>query len=188
MNPSAALLRRIASLPLLVLLLALCLSRQLALGQQTQSQPNISSQLQPVPLRHLYWHFLIHQSDLDAFAAKLNAEGRGGESIRDILQRRLGFSDADYAPIRASSQRLATELKPIQAQLNALQGSAWNPTQALSLLTQRESYIDQEISNLSTELSPKDRAALESFMTTFFAPKNVSATFTAASNGEAVQQ
>jgi hypothetical protein len=172
----------------LVILLLLGVSTPLAIGQQTQSQPNSTSQLQPVSLPHLYWHFLIHQSELDAFAAKLDAQRRGGDAIRNNLQRQLGFSNADYAPIRASSQRLATELKPIETELRSIEGPAWNPNQAATLIAERETYIDREINTLSTELSPQNKAALERFMTQFFAPKNISAVIAAASSGKAVQQ
>jgi hypothetical protein len=171
----------------LVLLLMLGASAPLTIGQQMQSQPNAITKLKPVSLSHLYWHFLIHQSKLDAFAAKLDAEGRGGDAIRNDLQRRLGFTDAEYAPIRASSKRLAAELKPIEAKLRSLQGHAGNSSQAMTLIAEREIYIDKEINTLSTELSPQNKAKLEKFMTQFFAPKNISAAFAAASNGQAVQ-
>lgn len=172
----------------LVLLLVVGVSLPLALGQQTQSQPNASSELKPVSLPHLYWHFLIHQSELDAMAAKLDAQRLGGDAIRSDLQKQLGFSDADYAPIRASSQRLATELNPIEAKLRSFEGPNWNPSQVTSLIAEREIYIDREINTLSTELSPQNKAALEKFMVQFFAPKNISAMIAAATNGKAVQQ
>ena len=163
----------------LVLLLMLGASAPLIIGQQMQSQPNASTtNLKPVSLPHLYWHFLIHQSRLDAFAAKLDAEGRGGDAIRNDLQRRLGFTDAEYAPIRASSKRLAAELKPIEAQLQSLQGHAGDSSQAMTLIAEREIYINKEINTLSTELSPQNKAKLEKFMTQFFAPKNISAVST----------
>jgi hypothetical protein len=98
MHTSKSLHRRIASPPLLGLLFLLCACAHLAIGQQTQSQPNASSQLKPVSLPHLYWHFLIHQSELDAFAAKLDAQGQA-EGLRNDLQTQLGFSDGDYAAV-----------------------------------------------------------------------------------------
>lgn len=188
MNPIAVLPSRVLMPPILGFLLLLCASAHPAIGQQTQSQPNASSQLQPVSLPHLYWHFLIHQSELDAFAAKLTAQGQDGQALRNDLQNRLGFSDADYAPIRTASQQLTSQLQPIEAQLKALQGSAWNPSQVQALIAQRENYIDNEVYNLSVELPTKKKVALESFMTSFFAPKNVSTAIAAASNGKAVQQ
>ena len=168
--------------PILGFLLLLCASAHPAIGQQTQSQPNASSQLKPVSLPHLYWHFLIHQSELDAFAAKLTAQGQDGQALRNDMQTRLSFSDADYAPIRTASQQLTSELQPIETQLKALQGSAWNPSEVQALISQRETDINNEVHNLSTELSAQNKAALESFMTSFFAPKPVTATVTPTSN------
>jgi hypothetical protein len=174
--------------PLLGLLLFLCVSTHPAIGQQVQNQPNALSQVKPVSLPHLYWHFLIHQSELDALAAKLNANGKNGQVLRNDLQTRLGFSDADFAPIRTASQQLAAELQPIEAQLKALQGPAWDPTRVRDLIAQREADIDNVVYDLSIELTPKNKAALENFMTSFFAPKNVSAAFATTSNGKAAQQ
>jgi hypothetical protein len=171
-----------------MLLFLLCASAHPAIGQQAQSQPSTAPQLQPVPLAHLYWHFLIHQNDLDTFAAKLTAEGKEGQALRNYLQTKLGFSDGDYAPIRTSSQRLAAELVPINTQLKSLHGSASNASQIQSLISQRETYIGNEVYNLSIELSAQNKAALEAFMRNFFAPKSVSAAVPATSNGKVVQQ
>lgn len=188
MNGFKFLLRRLRLPKLAAVLLALCALPLQVTGQALQSQPSPSSQLQPVSLPHLYWHFLIHQSELDAFAAKLTAKGQDGQALRNDMQTRLGFSDADYAPIRTASQQLTAELQPIESQLKALQGSAWSPNQVRALIAQRETYIRNAVYTLSIELSPQNKAALESFMTAFFAPKNVSAAISAAGNAKAVQQ
>jgi hypothetical protein len=190
MNPIAVLPSRVLMPPILGFLLLLCASAHPAIGQQTQSQPNAPAQLKPVSLPHLYWHFLIHQSELDALAAKLTAKGQDGQALRNDMQTRLGFSDADYAPVRTASQQLASELQPVEAQLNALQGSAWNPSQVQALIAQREADINNVVYNLSIELSAQNKVALESFMTGFFAPKNVSTAVAPASSstGKAVQQ
>jgi len=177
MHPRTALPSRIPSLSLLILLPLLCVSTHLAIGQQTQSRPNAPAQLKPVPPPHLYWHFLMHQSELDAAAAQLQTKGKNGNPLRNDLQIRLGFSDADYAPIRTSSQRLAAELKPIQEQLKALGSSPANASQAHALIAQREAYISNEIYNLSLELTPQNKIALENFMAQFFAPKQIAFKF-----------
>lgn len=188
MLPVAVHPRRIPSLPLLMLLFLPCANAHPAIGQQAQNPPSAASQLKPVSVPHLYWHFLIHQNELDTLAAKLTAEGKDGQALRNDLQTKLGFSDGDYAPIRTSSQQLAAELGPIEAQLKALRGSASNASQIQALFAQRESFIGNEVYNLSAELSAQNKAALETFMQNFFAPKNVSATVPAASKGKAVQQ
>jgi hypothetical protein len=124
-------------------------------------------------------------------AAQFQAKGRNGNPLRNDLQTRLGFSDSDYAPIRTSSQRLASELKPLDAQLKALPRTAANVGQTQALIAERESYINNEVYNLSLELSPQNKTALENFMAQFFAPKQL--TFKSPAVGEspagkAVQQ
>jgi hypothetical protein len=190
MNPIAVLRRRVPMSPLLGLLLLLCVSTHPAIGQQVQSQPHAPVQLKPVSLPHLYWHFLIHQSRLDAFAAKLTAEGHDGQALRNDLQTRLGFSDTEYAPIRTASQQLATELQPIEAQLKALQGSTSDPARVQALIAQREADINNVVYDLSIELSPQNKVTLERFMKNFFAPKTVSTAVvrTSISTGKAAQQ
>lgn len=176
--------RRLPSPKLVALVLALCaLPLQLA-AQAAQNPTGTSSQLKPLSVPHLYWHFLIHQSELDAYAAKLTAEGYNGKALRDDMQIRLGFSDADYAPIRTSSQQLASELQPIEAQLQSLMKSPfWSPSQVQPLIAQREADINNVVYNLSNKLSAKNKAALESFMRSFFAPKAVSTAAVAKVSG-----
>jgi len=154
MNPIAVLPSRVLMPPILGFLLLLCASAHPAIGQQTQSQPNAPAQLKPV---------LIHQSELDALAAKLTAKGQDGQALRNDMQTRLGFSDADYAPVRTASQQLASELQPVEAQLNALQGSAWNPSQVQALIAQREADINNVVYNLSIELSAQNKAEIRFF-------------------------
>jgi hypothetical protein len=186
MNPISAPQRSLVPLLVLVLLFLACASVYQAIGQHAQSQAETASQLKPVSLPHLYWHFLIHQSDLDGIASKLTAQG--GLTLRNDLQTNLGFSDADYAPIRTSSQRLAAELDPIEGQLKSLRNSPERASQAQALIAQRESYINNEVYNLSIELSAQNKALLEKFMTTFFAPENISAAVPATSVGKAAQK
>lgn len=160
-------------IPLLGLLILPSIGARQALAQQAQSQPSNPLQLRPASLPHLYWHFLIHQSILDAAAARLQAQGKDGSRLRNDLQTRLGFSDADYTPIRTGSQRLAVELKPIQEQLKALRGARVNASQMRSLIAQRDAYVASEMYNLSLELTPQNKIALEKFMAQLFAPKQI---------------
>ncbi len=64
---------RASMLKLVAVLLAMFALPLLAAGQAVQSQTSAAPQPQPVSLPHLYWHFLIHQSDLDSLAAKLSS-------------------------------------------------------------------------------------------------------------------
>jgi hypothetical protein len=168
-----ATLRRITSLAIIFLFLLGAVTLP-AVAQQTSSQLVPSTRLKPLSLPHLYWHFLIHQSVLDARAKELNAEGKNGTPLRNYLQTRLGFSDADYAPIRESSQRLASELNALNQQAKSLRLSGSDSGQLELLLDDRETYIDNEVYALSNELSPQKKVTLEKFMAQFFAPKEVS--------------
>lgn len=190
MNPIAV-SRCKSMLPQLLVLLLLVSASASSSGQQPQGKPNPSVQLTPISLPHLYWHFLMHQSVLDAAAARLDAQGKSGRALHNDLQNRLGFSDADFAPIRTSSQRLASELNSINAQLKALPRTAANVGQARALIAQRDAYIANEVHSLSQVLSPQNKAALEIFMTQFFAPKPLTlkvSPSTAQPAGNAVSQ
>lgn len=161
--------RRLACLAALAVSFAIA-----AIAQTPQTQPSTASQTKPVPLSILYRLFLIHQGDLDALAAQWQAQGKDGSALGNDLETRLGFSDADYAPIRISSQRLASELKPIDDQLKALPRNAASAAQAKALIAQRDAYVSNEMYNLSLELTPQNKTALENFMRQFFAPKQIS--------------
>ena|SRR5208337_563033 len=188
MTPLAALPCKRSLFTFLCVLFLLCVSTLQAIGQSTWTQANAPSQPKPVSLPHLYWHFLIHQNDLDNMATKLEAKGRDGNPLRNDLQTRLGFSDADFAPVRTSSQRLASEMSELNEQMKALQPSPSNAPQFKALLAQRESFINNEVYSLSLELSPQNKATLEKFMAQFFAPRQITvhAPPTGASEGRTV--
>jgi hypothetical protein len=141
-----------------------------------QAQSNHTPRLQPLSLPHLYWHFLIYVKVLDRKADELAAQGNNADWLRNDLQTRLQFSDADFAPIRASSRHLSLALTPINQQLQALRPaspSAYRTSQMHALIAQRETYINNEMASLAQSLSPAKRRALEAFITQFFAPKNL---------------
>jgi outer membrane murein-binding lipoprotein Lpp len=154
------------------------------------------SQLKPLSRSQLYWAFLSYQNHLDKLAADDQAKGKDGSWLRNDLQKRLGFSDQDYAPIRTSAQRLTSKVQVLAEKAKQIRaaGSSSGSTQAqaLSGLTkQRHEYIGNEINSLIQALSPQNKAALEAFMTQFFSPKNL--TFSAPpsvgqSAGTAVQK
>jgi hypothetical protein len=162
---------------ILSVLLALLCQGHLGVAQQAgaqQTQPSHTPKLQPLSVPHLYWHFLIYLNVLDRKADEFTAHGKDHGWLRNDLQTRLQFSDTEFAPIRASSQRLASELVPINQQIQSLQSiqpSASNTAQVKSLINQRELAINNEIANLTQSLSPQKRAKLEAFMAQFFAPK-----------------
>lgn len=134
------------------------------------------AKLRPVSLPHLYWHFLVFQNVLDSKAAELEAHGKDGRTLRNDLQMRMGFSDSDFAPVRASSVRLSSELKVLDAQAATVRAAGRSPANAAklkALAAQREAYINAEISALKRALPPERIAVFEAFITRFFAPKPV---------------
>ncbi len=176
------------------LLFLLCTWSYQAMGQSAQTQPNQSSQLsstqlsstqlnstqlRPPSLPQLYWAFLSYQNHLDTLAAQREAQGQDASWIRNGLQTRLGFSDADYAPIRTSAKRLTSEIAVLSRQVKQIRaaGSSTSSSaqaQALTALTkQRQTYVANEIYNLTEALSPQNKATFEKFITQFFAPKKI---------------
>jgi hypothetical protein len=150
-----------------------------AIGQSVQPQQqtnNPAPQVKPVSLPHLYLLFLIHQNRLDARAASEEAKGLDGSWMRNHLQTSLGFSDADYSSIRASSVRLAAVKKDLDAQVAASRAPGRSPMRSAELkdlAAQREAAINNEVAYLTNVLSPENKAKLEAFMTQFFPSKAV---------------
>jgi len=164
---------------LLIVPLLTCALLNPAIGQSIQPQQqtnNPAPQPKPVSLPHLYLFFLIHQNQLDARAASEEAKGQDGSWMRNHLQTSLGFSDADYSSVRASSVRLAAEMKDLDAQVAASRAPGRSPLSSAELkdlAAQREAAINNEVAYLTDILSPENKAKLEAFMTQFFAPKTV---------------
>jgi hypothetical protein len=123
-------------------------------------QPRLSHGLpnrQPVSLAHLYLHFLVYQNHLDTEAAAKVAQGQDGSGLRNHLQARMGFADADYAPIRTASVRLTAEMMALNAQAAAIRSaglSSATSAQMQALTVQREAKINAEISYLSRHCRP----------------------------------
>ena len=167
--------------------LMLLLSAPAALCQTQQAPPPQAAgmaSLQPVSLTHLYWHFLIYQNHLDSVAATMSSQGQDGSELGNDLQRRMGFSDADFAPIRASGVRLSSEIQALDAQAAAIRANGVSPSntaQLQALTAQREADINAEITSLKQALSPDKITAFETFITQFFAPKPLTVQFPATS-------
>ena len=147
-----------------------------AVSQTTQSQQATSgSALRQTPITHYYWRYLAHQNELDTWATAQAAKGHDGSALRNHLQKGLGLSDADYAPIRTSSVRLTAKVKSLDAQAVAIRAAGPTPTsyaQLQALTAQRETAINAEVSFLKTKLTPDKIARLELFMVHFFSPPN----------------
>jgi hypothetical protein len=162
---------------LLAVTLLSCTLLTAAAGQTAQSTQSSRKQITPLSLPHLYWHFLVLQHYLDTKAAAQEAQGKDGSGLRKRLQTTLGWSDADYAPMRTSSVRLTQEVTSLDQQaltIRAVSTSAASQDQLKALTAQRETDINAEISFLGQKLSPDKKKTFETFLTRFFSPANAS--------------
>jgi hypothetical protein len=165
-----------------------------AMAQFTSQQPPLSSgaaiQQKPIPIEHLYWYFLVYQNHLDTKAAELATQGKNGDSVRNALQNKLGWSDADYAVLRGSASRLAVDANAIAAQTVAIRPggqSVSNPAQLGALRTQRNAHLNNEVTTIRNLLPSDKVVAFESFLTRFFIQTGPSAHPVAAS-GQAISK
>jgi hypothetical protein len=144
-----------------------------------------------VSLPHLYWHFLLYQNHLDRVAATREQQGKNGKWLRDHFQKRLAFTDTQFAAVRAAAQRLEAQLKDIRAKampiiqadrqlagLGMPTGSPPVPTggvrdpnrarpgraQLQELQLQHEAAITNEMNRLKQDLGPEASAKLENFL------------------------
>jgi hypothetical protein len=157
----------------------MCALLRPAIGQSTSVQQQLPGrtiiQIRPVSLSHLYWHFLVYQNHLDTKAADLGAHGKDGSGLRNLLQKKAGLSDTEYAPIRISSVRLTANVKDLDKQAVAIHtaGASSSSRDQLKVLTvQREAAINSEISFLKQNLPPDKIKTFEAFLTQFFSPAN----------------
>jgi len=89
-------------------------------GQQISPIASNSNLPRQAPLPHLYWHLLMWQNHLDTAATEHEKAGKDGSWLRAHLQKQLGFSDAEFAPVRESSQHLASTLSGLETQAKSL--------------------------------------------------------------------
>lgn len=140
----------------------------------------------PPSLPVLYRSFLAYQLHLDQKADALKQQGRNGEDFRTHYQLRLGFSDQEFAVIRASATHLDQVLKAKDAEIHDtikaarealskgpyLKGTAipGPPPKLKTLFTERQTLITSEIETLHKKLTPTDTTKLENFLQKDFAP------------------
>jgi hypothetical protein len=101
----------------------------------------------------------------------LDAQGKNGTVVRNHLQRSLGWSDADFTPIRASSVRLAAKAKDLHAKNHAILAagkSSSSPNQLQALASQRDAALNAEVSHLRSTLPPDKVGAFEAFLARMF--------------------
>jgi hypothetical protein len=153
----------------------------LAFAQQPAATPQQNQAQAPktVPLPHLYWHFLMWQNHLDSAAAEHEKAGRDGAWLRTYVEKRLGFSDAEFAPVRESAQRLQATIAGLDSQamvivqkdramyakgLLAASDSPPGLPRLRELTQERETAISDEIAQLNAALGPVNSARLRSFI------------------------
>lgn len=176
LNTLLAFLLAGGSAPYLLGVLALVLACPFASGQNTEPAPLTGRMVKPT-LEHLYWHMFNYQIQLDLLASKRAQQGQDPSSWRNHLQRKMAFSDTDYAKVRTTAYRLDKELQALGAQARAaikanqaayatLPGSGQSQPLEISIMLQqqREALIRAEVASLRSALGPKLSAFLDKFL------------------------
>lgn len=167
--------RRELVLALSVLMLTMFVG--LPVHSQSQSSATSAGNPTPVPSQILWFHFLSSVNHNDAVAAKLQAQGRDGGWLRNAHQRRLGFTDQQFAPIRSSAQQMRADLdemgKKIQTAKQAahLQVGEKFPPEVSDLMKQRQALVANRISSLQATLGPETSGILTAYLRSYIAPK-----------------
>jgi hypothetical protein len=94
--------------------------RSLSGVTQDANSSGLSLKHSPPSLPHLYWHFLLYQNHLDRAAAAHEQQRKDGNWLRNHFQQRLNFSDAQFAIVRQTAQRLEPELKEITSKAKVI--------------------------------------------------------------------
>jgi hypothetical protein len=153
---------------------------------QATVTPTQGGPVQRAPLPILYRHFLAYQTHLDRVAAALEKQGKDGNDFRNHFQKKLNFTDEQFALIRASGLRLEAALQKEDAKAKVLidatrakfPRSAMGqpvvlppvPPQLLALQKERDQLIGTEVTNLKSELGSTAAAHLDSLLENDFAP------------------
>ncbi len=165
---------RASFLPVLLNIAILCSH---AFGQS--ALPITSGMPTRVSLPHLYWHLLMYQNHLDRKASDYEKQGKEAAWLSKHLQRRLGFTDPEFAPIRESATRLETTVSGIDAKAQAIikagraqygkgllpsgiQPLGWENLKALN--EDRETAITDEIAKLDDALGVENAAKLRAYI------------------------
>jgi hypothetical protein len=153
--------------------------------EQPTPAPQVARTIKLASLEHQYWHLLRWQNHLDKVAAEHEKQGKDGTWLRNYIQKKLNFTDEEFAPIRESAQHLEPKTDAIQAksevvmkadralrakgQLARTNASPGLP-QLRALSQERESAIAEEIETLNRDLGPVNAAKFKSFVELQYAP------------------
>ncbi|HXE07693.1 MAG TPA: hypothetical protein VN612_07345 [Acidobacteriaceae bacterium] len=162
--------RAVSRLFRFILCLAVAIASFSVTANAQPPQPGVSIPRRTAPLEHLYWYFLLYQNHLDTKAAELVSEGKDPGTLHTRMEKRLGWSDADFAPVHTSAARLASEAQQLRAQQRDIASTdiATRAAQSKALGQQRSAYIASEIAYLKTNLSPTQFTTFEAFLYELF--------------------
>jgi len=138
-----------------------------ALGQVGGSQQVSGAMPAPMSATDKYYRFLMAVNHGDRMAELNRKHGKNFEWLRHVAQNELGFTDEEFAPIRATAQRLETELGDIDARIRAINGSREAhplPSELKALRQQHDAMLASEISDLQRALGPQAAGKLNSYV------------------------
>ena len=141
----------------------------------------------PVPLHHLYFHFLRFQSHLDKRAVTLEQEGRtkDAQELRNQLQKELGFTNAQIVTLRRTSLQMDKNLDAIRLKAQPiiyedrqwlrLNGRSAGPppghAQVHELQNEYEAVILKSVADLNRKLGPAAASQLQARIEKEWAPR-----------------
>lgn len=149
------------------------------LSKAQAPQPVQQTTPRQVSLPHLYYFFFMWQNHLDHAAAAHEKNGKDGAWLSTYLQRKLGFTPEQFAPVRGSAQRLAVKTAALDAKAKviiqsdralyakgqlALGDKPPGLPQLKELTQEREKAIADEITSLNAALGPENAAKLKEFL------------------------
>ena len=126
----------------------------------------------PVPPAHLYYIFLMAVNHDDRLADQHMKQGKDGEWLRNLKEDDLGFTDEEFAPIRAAAQRLEAELMKIDAMKQAINDARHAahplPPELKALRQQNYDAVESEVTALQRALGPNAAARLDLYIQSHF--------------------
>jgi hypothetical protein len=139
-----------------------------ALGQVGGSQQVSVAMPTPMSATDKYYHFLVAVNHDDRMADLNLKYGKNSEWLRHVAQNELGFTDKEFAPIRAAAQRLEAELGETHGRTRAIDGSRearpMLSSELKTLMQQRDTMLASEVADLQRALGPQAAGKLNSYV------------------------
>ncbi len=151
-----------------------------ALGQVAGPVPAPPVNLRPVPTSRLYYDFLMFVTRIDHKADQREEQNIDSEVMRNHQQTMLGFTDQEFAPIRATAHRLEAELKEIDDQDKAAihgdrEAHPLQPETYAAVKDLKEEHgaaFEKEVSQLKHDLGASAANRLDIYLQTHINPKS----------------